>query len=86
MMELTVGVASGRSLPIFWLGNLRIVVRDHTATLDREDADREVVLFSDTFTNYTYPEQNKAAVEVLEAAGVYVDVFDRTPRAVGRRF
>lgn len=34
----------------------------------------QVVLFPDTSTNYSYLALGKAAVEVLEAAGVYVRI------------
>ncbi|MDS0300350.1 FAD-binding protein [Halogeometricum sp. S1BR25-6] len=42
------------------------------------DDERKAVLFADTYTNYAHPEVGKAAVRVLEAAGVAVDVADRT--------
>ena len=38
------------------------------------DADRRVVLFPDTYTNYTEPAVGRATVRVLEAAGVHVAV------------
>ncbi|MFC6823668.1 FAD-binding and (Fe-S)-binding domain-containing protein [Halopelagius fulvigenes] len=41
-------------------------------------AERRAVLFADTYTNYSHPEVGKAAVRVLESAGVRVDVADRT--------
>ena len=43
----------------------------------------QVILWPDTFTNYLHPEPGKAAVEVLEAAGVYVRLPDR-PLCCGR--
>ncbi|WP_121743133.1 FAD-binding and (Fe-S)-binding domain-containing protein [Natronorubrum halophilum] len=42
------------------------------------EAERKAILFADTYTNYSHPEVGKAAVRVLEAAGVRVDVAERT--------
>ncbi|WP_254527858.1 FAD-binding and (Fe-S)-binding domain-containing protein [Natrinema gelatinilyticum] len=46
------------------------------ARTGRSDADRTVVLYPDTYTNYNHPDAGKAAVRVLEAAGVHVVVPD----------
>ena len=43
---------------------------------------RRVVLFNDTFMNYSYPQIGKAAVEVLEAAGCRVELANA--RCCGR--
>ena len=43
---------------------------------------RRVVLFNDTFMNYSYPQIGKAAVEVLEAAGCRVELANS--RCCGR--
>jgi FAD/FMN-containing dehydrogenase/Fe-S oxidoreductase len=43
----------------------------------RGGADRRVLLWPDTFTNYLRPEPGKAAVEVLEAAGYGVELPPR---------
>lgn len=40
------------------------------------EATRRAVLYPDTYTNYSNPEAGKAAVRVLEAAGVHVAVPD----------
>ncbi|QCC58536.1 FAD-binding protein [Natrinema thermotolerans] len=40
------------------------------------EATRRAVLYPDTYTNYSHPEAGKAAVRVLEAAGVHVAVPD----------
>ncbi|ELY58677.1 FAD-binding and (Fe-S)-binding domain-containing protein [Natronolimnohabitans innermongolicus] len=42
----------------------------------RAEADRKVVLYPDTYTNYSHPAAGRAAVRVLEAAGVHVQVPD----------
>ena len=39
-------------------------------------ADRKAIVYPDTYTNYSHPEAGKAAVRVLEAAGVPVKVPD----------
>ncbi|MFD1600915.1 FAD-binding and (Fe-S)-binding domain-containing protein [Halobellus rarus] len=79
VLERTIGIASDRTLPTFeretlqdWFdarGGSRVTVGE---------ADRHVVLLPDTYTNYSHPDVGKAAVEVLEAAGVHVDVADVT--------
>ena len=75
LAEKTVGVARERDLPAFagesfedWFaarGGARVAV---------EEATRTALLFPDTATNYNHPEAGRAAVEVLEAAGVHVAV------------
>jgi Fe-S oxidoreductase len=79
VLEETIGIASDRTLPTFeretlqdWFdarGGSRVTVGE---------ADRHALLLPDTYTNYSHPEVGKAAVEVLEAAGVHVDVADVT--------
>jgi FAD/FMN-containing dehydrogenase/Fe-S oxidoreductase len=75
--ERLLGIAPERDLPRFtgttledWFaarGGPRVPV---------DEAEDTVYLFPDTYTNYSYPEPGKAAVEVLEAAGVHVRVLD----------
>ncbi|MCD2201220.1 FAD-binding protein [Halobacterium sp. KA-4] len=79
VLEKTVGIASERSLPRFERETLQdwFDARGGT-TVPAGDADRKAVLFPDTYTNYAHPEIGKAAVRVLEAAGVHVDLADRT--------
>ncbi|ELY96827.1 FAD-binding and (Fe-S)-binding domain-containing protein [Natrialba taiwanensis] len=88
--EKTIGIASDRSLPAFsretlqdWFekrgGEAASKKRAERASrADTAGAERKAVLFADTYTNYSHPEVGKAAVRVLEAAGVRVDVADRT--------
>ncbi|WP_418282103.1 FAD-binding and (Fe-S)-binding domain-containing protein [Halorubrum sp. DTA98] len=75
LMEKLVGIARERTLPTFrretlvdWFDG-----RGGT-TVAPEDADTSVVLFPDTYTNYSNPAAGKASVRVLEAADVHVDV------------
>ncbi|MGB9965592.1 FAD-binding and (Fe-S)-binding domain-containing protein [Halobacterium hubeiense] len=79
VMEKTVGIASERSLPAFERETLKdwFAARGGT-TVSAADADRKAVLFPDTYTNYAHPEIGKAAVRVLEAANVHVDLADNT--------
>jgi Fe-S oxidoreductase len=78
---LILGVHSRRSFPAFaretlpkWFAGREIPLNpplpkgetDHVATSNT------VVLFNDTFMNYNYPQVGKAAVELLEAAGLRV--------------
>jgi FAD/FMN-containing dehydrogenase/Fe-S oxidoreductase len=75
VMEKLFGIAPERELPTFrretfvdWFDS-----RGGPAVPEAE-AESKVLLFPDTFTNYSYPGPGKAAVEVLEAAGVHVQV------------
>ncbi|NIC00826.1 FAD-binding and (Fe-S)-binding domain-containing protein [Halobacterium sp. R2-5] len=79
IMEKTVGIASERTLPTFERETLQdwFDARGGSA-VSAADAERKAVLFPDTYTNYAHPEIGRAAVEVLEAAGVHVDLADRT--------
>lgn len=69
------GVSGERELPRFRRETLEEWLRDRGGTtVDRETAVASAVLFPDTYTNYMYPDAGRAAVRVLEAAGVHVDV------------
>ncbi len=73
VMEKTIGIAKDRSLPTFH----RTTFVDWFearggSTVNRAEADRSVVLFPDTYTNYNHPDAGKAAVKVLEAANIHV--------------
>jgi FAD/FMN-containing dehydrogenase/Fe-S oxidoreductase len=77
VMEKTLGIAADRELPTF----RRETLTDWFAArggpqVSAADATDRVLLFPDTYTNYSYPEPGKAAVEVLEAAGVRVEMPD----------
>ncbi|MFB6105757.1 MAG: FAD-binding and (Fe-S)-binding domain-containing protein [Halobacteriaceae archaeon] len=78
-LERTLGVAADRELPSFadeslveWFDR-----RGGPAVPERTATDR-VLLFPDTYTTYSYPAPGKAAVEVLEAAGVRVELATGT--------
>jgi len=76
LLEKTLGIARERSLPTFHRETFRDWFAARDAGLARSDADRSVVLYPDTFTNYSRPGAGRAAVRVLEAAGVHVTVPD----------
>jgi Fe-S oxidoreductase len=79
VLERTVGIARERSLPTFERETLQDWFESRGgATVLPAEAERQVVLFPDTYTNYSHPEIGKAAVEVLEAAGVHVALAERT--------
>ncbi len=76
LMERTVGVDSRRSLPEFQRETLRDWYDDRGPQVAAADADREAVLYPDTYTNYVDVDRGKAAVRVLEALGVHVRIPD----------
>ncbi|QCS45038.1 FAD-binding and (Fe-S)-binding domain-containing protein [Natrinema versiforme] len=79
LAEKTVGIASERSLPEFSRETLQDWFEGRGGSrVSEAEAERKAVLFADTYTNYSHPEVGKAAVRVLEAAGVHVDVAGRT--------
>jgi FAD/FMN-containing dehydrogenase/Fe-S oxidoreductase len=77
VMERTVGIAADRDLPTFHRESLRdwFAARGGPQVAEA-DAERKALLVPDTYTNYNHPDAGKAAVEVLEAAGVHVVVAD----------
>ncbi|QCC48677.1 FAD-binding and (Fe-S)-binding domain-containing protein [Halobellus limi] len=74
VMEKVFGIAPERSLPPFAEESLVEWFRRREPAVSAAEADRKVLLFPDTYTNYSYPEPGKAAVRVLEAAGVHVHI------------
>ncbi|WP_311172722.1 FAD-binding and (Fe-S)-binding domain-containing protein [Halobellus ordinarius] len=74
VMEKVLGIASDRPLPPFAGESLIEWSEERDPGVSAVEADRKVLLFPDTYTNYSYPAPGKAAVRVLEAAGVHVHV------------
>jgi FAD/FMN-containing dehydrogenase/Fe-S oxidoreductase len=75
LMEKTVGIARERTFPAFH----RTTFRDWWDArggpqIPREAADHRALLVADPYTNYSHPDVGKAAVRVLEAAGVHLQV------------
>ncbi|WP_336359089.1 FAD-binding and (Fe-S)-binding domain-containing protein [Haladaptatus sp. ZSTT2] len=77
-IQSTVGIAKERSLPEFRRQTLKKWFRARGSMLSEDEADRKAILFPDTYTNYSHPEAGRAAVRVLEAAGVHVRLADET--------
>jgi FAD/FMN-containing dehydrogenase/Fe-S oxidoreductase len=69
------GISARRSLPRW----RRDTFLRHSAREGRVDGPADVVLFVDTFTNYFEPENARAAVAVLHAAGYRVHVARAGP-------
>jgi FAD/FMN-containing dehydrogenase/Fe-S oxidoreductase len=77
LAERTVGIAAERDLPEFRRQTLRGWFDDRDgAQIPAAAADRRVLLVPDPYTNYSKVDVGKAAVRVLEAAGVHVQVPD----------
>jgi FAD/FMN-containing dehydrogenase/Fe-S oxidoreductase len=75
VMEHTLGIAEERALPRFADETLvDWFEKRGQCQLAPSEARAQVLLVPDTYTNYNYPAPGKAAVEVLEAAGVYVRI------------
>ena len=70
--EKLFGIARERDLPEFHQTTLSDWLTDRDPAVPESDAERSVLLFPDTYTNYNHPDAGKAAVELLEAAGVHV--------------
>jgi len=77
-LERTLGIAADRSLPHFERETFRDWWAARGPRVPERNATRRAVLFCDTHSNYSDPAPAKAAVRVLEAADVHVDVAERT--------
>jgi len=78
VMERTLGIAAERELPEFRRETLVDWFEAREPGVNYAEADRKVLLFPDTYTNHNLPEAGKAAVRVLEAAGVHVAIPEGT--------
>jgi len=74
--EAVLDIARERNLPTFQRQSLEDWFDDRGPAVDRGDARQSVLLFPDTYTNYSHPEVGKAAIRVLEAADVHVRLPD----------
>jgi FAD/FMN-containing dehydrogenase/Fe-S oxidoreductase len=74
--EKLFGIARERDLPEFHQTTLADWFDGREPAVTEREADRKALLFPDTYTNYNHPDAGKAAVEVLEAAGVHVRLAD----------
>jgi FAD/FMN-containing dehydrogenase/Fe-S oxidoreductase len=71
-LEKTLGIARDRKLPSFARESLVDWFEARGPGLPARDADRRALLVPDPYTNYVDPAIGRAAVRVLEAAGVHV--------------
>jgi FAD/FMN-containing dehydrogenase/Fe-S oxidoreductase len=77
VVRSVLGIAPERELPPFRRRTLESWFDDRGGSqVPPDEADRRVLLFPDTYTNYSYPSAGEAAVAVLEAAGVHVAIPD----------
>ncbi|WP_275737177.1 FAD-binding and (Fe-S)-binding domain-containing protein [Halorhabdus sp. SVX81] len=74
IQEKVLGIARERDFPTFYRETFVDWFAGHEPQVSAAEADRKVLLFPDSFSNYNRPQAGKAAVRVLEAAGVHVDV------------
>jgi FAD/FMN-containing dehydrogenase/Fe-S oxidoreductase len=80
LLERVGGIAADREPPTFAAESFETWFSRRGSRVAPEDAEHRVLLFPDTYTNHVYPDAGKAAVRVLEAAGVHVAVpFDVAP-------
>jgi len=70
--ETFLGIARERDLPTFRRETLVDWLSEREPGVEPGEAEHHALLFPDTFTNYNRPEIGRAAVRVLEAAGVHV--------------
>jgi len=83
VLEKTLGIARERSLPTFHRETLLDWYAARGSCVAEADADRRVLFLPDPYTNYNHPEAGKAAIRLLEAAGVHVALPD-SPLPTGR--
>jgi Fe-S oxidoreductase len=85
LMEKTVGIGRERDLPAFHRNTFEKWVRSRegadvrgsgTTALSDSEPDRKALLLADPYTNYSHPSVGQAAMQVLEAVGVRVEVPD----------
>jgi FAD/FMN-containing dehydrogenase/Fe-S oxidoreductase len=74
--EKLFGIARERELPSFRRETLVDWAEEREPRVEPDGGTHKVLLFPDTYTNYSAPEVGKAAVQLLEAAGVHVRVAD----------
>ncbi|MFB6174213.1 MAG: FAD-binding and (Fe-S)-binding domain-containing protein [Halobacteriales archaeon] len=76
LAERTIGIARDRTLPTFHRETFADWAAGREPGVPEGATDPKALVVPDTYTNYNHPEAGKAAVEVLEAAGVHVDLAD----------
>ncbi|WP_435195214.1 FAD-binding and (Fe-S)-binding domain-containing protein [Natronomonas sp. EA1] len=81
LMEKGLGIAREAKLPTFERQSFTDWYAERGPAVPEAEAGRRVLLFPDTYSNYSAPDVAKAAVRVLEAAGVHVRVPETGPSA-----
>ncbi|MFB6312067.1 MAG: FAD-binding and (Fe-S)-binding domain-containing protein [Salinirussus sp.] len=74
LAESLLGIAAERKTPRFASESFESWFRDRPGEIGADTPDRRALVIPDPYTNYVEPEIGRAAVEVLEAAGVRVHV------------
>ena len=74
VLEATLGIARDRTLPTFHSTSFAEWFEKRGPRVPEAEADRRAILLPDTYTNYNHPRAGRAAVHVLEAAGVHLRV------------
>ncbi len=80
--EKLLGISRERDLPTFHRETFARRVTGYQPAVSAGEATCKVVLVPDIYTNHEYPDAGIAALTVLEAAGVHVEIAD--PMDVGR--
>jgi len=78
ILKRVIGIAKERPLPSFQRNTLRDWFERRGPAVSADESINKVLFFPDTYTNYSNPEIGRAAIRVLEAAGVHVQIFNRT--------
>jgi FAD/FMN-containing dehydrogenase/Fe-S oxidoreductase len=79
LAEKTLGIARERDLPAFASRSFVDWAAAREPAVDAESAAHRVVVLPDPYSTYVTPEVARAAVRLLEAAGVHVDVAEALP-------
>ncbi|MFB6113237.1 MAG: FAD-binding and (Fe-S)-binding domain-containing protein [Halodesulfurarchaeum sp.] len=77
VQERGLGIARERDLPDFKSTTVQDWFEQRGGSaVPRSSAERTAVFIADPYTNYMYTDRGKAAIRVLEAAGVHVEVSE----------
>ncbi|NGM71321.1 FAD-binding protein [Natronolimnobius sp. AArcel1] len=82
LAEKLLGISKKRDIPTFQRNTFAKRVANHQPAVPVHETDYKVVLLPDIYTNHEYPEAGEAALKVLEAAGIHVEIAQ--PQDVGR--
>ena len=74
LAEKAFGIAGERNLPRFRRETLTDWAESREPAVSADESEHRVLLFPDTYTNYSHPAVGKAAIRLLEAAGCHVEI------------